>query len=125
VAVAGEGPAVIGEMHVAPMFEGGPGVIHGGVLSTAVDEIMGFAAKLIGVEVVTAHLEVDFARPVPVGSTLTLRARIEAVLRTKVYASAEVHVDGADEPAGTARALFIEIDHTTHFRDLAGNSTRL
>lgn len=125
VAVAGGGLAVIGEMTVAPMFEGGPGVIHGGVLSSAVDEVMGFAAKLIGLEVVTAHLEVDFARPVPVGSTLTLHARIDAVLRKKVYASAEVHVDGAEEPAGTARALFIEIDHKTHFRDLAGNSTRL
>ncbi|GAA4806432.1 PaaI family thioesterase [Tomitella cavernea] len=122
---AGAGAEVTGRIVVDPAFEGGPGVIHGGVLSSVFDEVMGFSARLLAVEVVTAHLEVDYASPVPVGSNLTVRARVDGVLGRKLYASAEVYVDGAETPAGSSRALFITIDHAEHFRDLLGNSTRV
>ncbi len=122
---AGEGAEVTGEIVVDPAFEGGPGVIHGGVLSSVFDEVMGFSAKLLALEVVTAHLEVDFRSPVPVRSALTVRARVDGVLGRKLYASAEVYVNGAAAPAGSARALFITIDQAVHFRDLVGNSTRI
>lgn len=125
VARVDEGPAVTGRMTVSSDFEGGPGVIHGGILSTAFDEVMGFAAKLLSISVVTAHLETDFARPITLGSTLTVHARVDGVLRRKVYISAAARLDGAAEPVGTARGLFIRIDEADHFRELAGNSDRI
>ncbi len=124
-AYAGEGAAVQGEMRVDPAFEGGPGVIHGGILGSVFDEMMGFGAKMLGLEVVTAHLEVDYARPIPLHSTLQVRAEVQGVLRRKVYVEARARLAGEEKPVGTARALFITIDHAEHFRDLEGNSTRL
>ena len=53
------------------------------------------ACMALGSPVVTGHLEIDFARPIPLGSVLEFRARIDGVVRRKVYTSAEaVIVEG-------------------------------
>ena len=42
--------------------------------------------------VVTGHLQIDFAAPIPLGSVLELRARIDGTVRRKVYTSAEARI---------------------------------
>ncbi|MDJ0107482.1 PaaI family thioesterase, partial [Rhodococcus erythropolis] len=59
---AGDGLEVTGRLEVAKKYQGGPGVIHGGILSTAFDEAQGMACMALGSPVVTGHLEIDFAR---------------------------------------------------------------
>ena len=108
---AGNGLEVTGRLEVAKKYQGGPGVIHGGILSTAFDEAQGMACMALGSPVVTGHLEIDFARPIPLGSVLEFRARIDGVVRRKVYTSAEaVIVEGPtadpDTVVGTSRGLF-------------------
>ena len=73
----------------------------------------------LGSPVVTGHLEIDFARPIPLGSVLEFRARIDGVVRRKVYTSAEaVIVEGPtadpDTVVGTSRGLFLTIT-SEHF----------
>lgn len=111
---AGEGLEVWGRLDVAKRYQGGPGVIHGGILSTAFDEAQGMACLALGHRVVTGHLEIDFAKPIPLGSVLEMRARVDGTVRRKVYTSAEaVIVEGPtadpDTVVGTSRALFLTI----------------
>lgn len=134
---ATDGIEVVGRLTVETRYQGGPGVIHGGLLTTAFDETQGMACMVLGTPVVTGHLQIDFARPVPLGSVLEFRARIDGTIRRKVYTSAEVRiVDGpgaSEEIAGTSRGLFLTIkpEHFTPMQEFVdgeptspfGNST--
>ena len=117
---AGEGVEVVAEFTVAPAHQGGPGLAHGGVLVTAMDEALGTLNWLLHTASVTARLETDFVRPVPVGSTLSIHAWVDAVVGRKIYCRAEGRLEGPDgPPAISARALFVQVrlDHfVTHGR---------
>jgi acyl-coenzyme A thioesterase PaaI-like protein len=106
----GHGVAVRSRMAVTDDMQGGPGLIHGGFLTAAFDECLGSVPALVTRACVTARLETDFRRPIPVGSTLWLRARLDGVVGRKYFVSAEARIDAEDGPlAGTARALFVQV----------------
>jgi acyl-coenzyme A thioesterase PaaI-like protein len=108
VVTALDGLAVRGDFTVADVHQGAPGLAHGGIISTAFDEVLGALNWLIGDPVVTARLEVDFKRPVPVGETLRIMARITGVQGRKVFTQADGFLaDGA--LAATASALFVQV----------------
>jgi acyl-coenzyme A thioesterase PaaI-like protein len=103
---------VRGSFLVTEHHQGAPGLAHGGVISAAVDEGMGYLLWLVESPAVTAHLEVDFRRPVPVGSRLELQARLEGVEERKIHASLTGWVDG--EVVVEARALYLQVS-VEHF----------
>jgi acyl-coenzyme A thioesterase PaaI-like protein len=98
---------VRGSFTVTEHHQGAPGLAHGGVISAAVDEGMGYLLWLVGSPAVTANLHVDFRRPVPVGSRLELEGRVDQVRGRKIWASMEGRVDG--EIAVEARALYLKV----------------
>ncbi|MGP4000369.1 PaaI family thioesterase [Streptomyces sp. 8N706] len=112
---AAEGVGVAAEFTVMPAHQGAPGLAHGGVLATALDETLGSLNWLLRVVSVTGRLETDFVRPVPVGTVLHLEAQVTAVAGRKIYASAVGRIGGPDGPVAVrADALFIEVK-TDHF----------
>lgn len=114
---AGEGVDVTAEFRVRPVHQGAPGLAHGGVLSTALDETMGSLGWLMHVIVVTGRLETDFVRPVPVDTVLHLRARATAAHGRKVFTEATGRIGGPEGPVAVrAEALFIKVD-VKHFTD--------
>ena len=58
------------------VFQGWKGVLHGGIIASALDEGMGWATKLAGINCVTARLRVNFKRPVAIGEHLIITAQI-------------------------------------------------
>ncbi|MFT3901091.1 MAG: PaaI family thioesterase [Gordonia sp. (in: high G+C Gram-positive bacteria)] len=124
---AGEGLTSTATMTVRQWMEGGPGVIHGGVLSAAFDEVMGTTALLCGVPVVTGHLEIDFAKPIPIDSSLRFTAEILGKQRRKIYTSATAYIEGPDaptDPVARSRALFVGIDPRQHFSEHVAKAQR-
>lgn len=114
---AGEGVGVTAEFTVRPAHQGAPGLAHGGVLATALDETLGSLNRLLRVIAVTGHLATDFVRPVPVGTVLHLQARCTAVHGRKIYSSAVGRLGGPGGPVAVrAEALFIEVP-VKHFTD--------
>ncbi|MBK6763560.1 MAG: PaaI family thioesterase [Micrococcales bacterium] len=94
---------------VTDMHQGAPGLAHGGLLSTAFDEALGALNWLLLVPAVTARLEVDFRRPVPVGSVLHIDAHLVGQVGRKVYTQALGRL-GEDGPVAlTASALFLQV----------------
>lgn len=113
--VAGEGVTTTATMTVEDWMQGGPGVIHGGVLSAAFDEVMGTTPLLLRKPVVTGHLAIDYAKPIPLGSTVHFTCEILGGRGRKVYTRAYAHLGDPDKPVAGAHALFIEIDLEKHF----------
>ncbi len=99
---------VRGSFLVTEHHQGAPGLAHGGVISAAVDEGMGYLLWLVQHPAVTAHLEIDYRRPVPVGSRLDLEGRVDEMRDRKIYASMEGRVGG--ELAVEAKALYLKVD---------------
>lgn len=111
---AGEGVSVTASFTVRPAHQGAPGLAHGGVLASALDETLGALSWLLRTIAVTGRLETDYVRPVPVDATLHLEAEVTAVAGRKIYSTATGRIGGPDGPVAVrANALFVEvkIDH--------------
>lgn len=119
VAYAGEGLDVSAQFTVTENHQGAPGLAHGGLLSLAFDEALGKLMWLIRAPAVTARLETDFLKPVPMGTTLHITARITGQVNRKVYTAAEGRLGGPDgEIAVKAAALFVIVP-MSHFLENA------
>ena len=57
-------------------FEGYGGMIHGGIISTVLDEVMAWSLYRIGAWGVTAEMQVKFRKPVRVGEETRATGRI-------------------------------------------------
>jgi len=112
---AGHGLTLSASFEVGPAHQGAPGLAHGGLLTAAVDEVLGALNWLLLRPAVTARLETNFTRPVPVGSVLDLQARITGVDGRKVYTAAIARLGPGGPVAVTASALFIRVE-IGHFR---------
>lgn len=114
---ARDGLAVSGVFTVSEHHQGAPGLAHGGLLTAAVDEILGSLNWLLAGPAVTGRLECDFRRPVPVGSQLHIDAEVVGVKGRKVFTRAVGRLDSPDGPlAISAAALFIQVP-LQHFVD--------
>ncbi|MFZ2228646.1 MAG: PaaI family thioesterase [Candidatus Nanopelagicaceae bacterium] len=110
VAHAGEGADLTAQFTVTQDHQGAPGLAHGGILSLAFDEALGKLMWLIRSPGVTARLETDFLLPVPIGSTLYIRAEITGQINRKVYTSAEGRLGSIEGPlAVKASALYVVV----------------
>ena len=119
VAHAGEGANLTAEFTVTHDHQGAPGLAHGGLLSLAFDEALGKLMWLIRSPAVTARLETDFLKPVPMGSTLHITAEISGQVGRKVYTRAEGRLGSPDGPiAVKAAALFVVVP-MSHFLENA------
>jgi acyl-coenzyme A thioesterase PaaI-like protein len=114
---AGEGLRVTGVFMVTEHHQGSPGLAHGGLLTTALDEILGSLNWLLDGPAVTGRLECDFRRPVPVGSSLHIEAEVVGVKGRKVFTRAVGRLNAPDGPVAlSATALFIQVP-LQHFVD--------
>jgi acyl-coenzyme A thioesterase PaaI-like protein len=103
----GEGVSVDAEFTVTTDHQGAPGLAHGGVLASAFDEALGYLLGVLRQPAVTGRLEVDYRRPVPVGSTLRIHAECVGVIGRKIYTRAVGEIDGRE--AVRAQGLFIAV----------------
>jgi acyl-coenzyme A thioesterase PaaI-like protein len=115
VAHAGLGANLTAEFTVTENHQGAPGLAHGGILSLAFDEALGKLMWLIRAPAVTARLETDFLKPVPMGSTLHITAEITGQVNRKVYTSAEGRLDSPDGPLAVRASALYVIVPMNHF----------
>lgn len=114
VSYAGAGMNLTGQFVVTENHQGAPGLAHGGLLSLAFDEALGKLMWLIRAPAVTARLETDFLKPVPMGSTLFITAEILGQEGRKVYSRAEGRLgspDGALAVRASSLYIIVPMDH--------------
>jgi uncharacterized protein (TIGR00369 family) len=59
-----------GTFKLGAEYQGGAGFIHGGIIATVLDEVMGKVNRFRGVRAVTAELNVEYLKPVKVDEDL-------------------------------------------------------
>jgi len=90
-------------------FQGYSGVVHGGLVSTVLDETMVTLLNRMGLLAMTAELTVRYVRPVPVGQPLMVTARlVRSRRRVHELAAEAVLPDG--EVAARAEGRFMSLD---------------
>jgi acyl-coenzyme A thioesterase PaaI-like protein len=89
-----------------PAFEGFCGIVHGGVVSTVLDEAMSKAVAATGTEALTAELRVRFRHHVTTGDVFEVRGwivkRNKRLIETEAVLAAE---DGTEYAHAWARFL--------------------
>lgn len=88
--------------------QGYPGMVHGGIVTALLDEVLGRVAIAAGRWMVTGRLNIRFRRPISVGETLTIVG--EAMNWKKHVLEARGEISLADGQVGAeATGTFLEI----------------
>ena len=99
---------VVGEALLGPAYEGPPGYVHGGISSLLMDQLLGSAAIAAGLWGMTVRLELDYRRPVPLSTPLSLRAQVtEAAGRKCVVTGTIATAAAPDRTLVQARGVFV------------------
>ena len=88
---------------------GAPGLVHGGMVATAFDDLFGFLLYTIDEIAVTRSLNVDYVRPFVIGQTYTFTAALVEQRGRRLEMSAQA-VDDRGQLAGTSSATFVIVD---------------
>lgn len=98
-----EGEQIVAEFLPEEAFQGFPGVVHGGVLASLLDETLSRTALLYHEWVMTGRLEVRYRQPARVGELLRVSAEVEQH-RTRMVIARGAIVLAADPTVVIAEA---------------------
>lgn len=121
-----EGEEIVTEFTPDARFQGFPGVAHGGILATLLDETLSRTATAEGRWMMTGRLEIRYRQAAPLGRTLRVSARTVSSRSRMISAEGEIRL--ADEPEtiiADARGTFLPIprayrqDAVKHHPELA------
>lgn len=94
--------------------QGAPAYAHGGLVAAVLDDACGYVSFLVQRMFVTAHLKVDYRRPVLLDHEYDVHARCSGIDGRKVHLESEL-LDGDATIVAEGRGLFITVDGE-HFR---------
>lgn len=98
------------ELTLDRRFEGWEGIAHGGIVSTVLDEVMAWSLVASDNWGVTARLEVEFRRPVPIETRIRADGWVERSRRRVVDTAARlIEVETGVELA-TATGVYVAAD---------------
>jgi len=86
-------------------YQGYKGVIHGGILSTLLDEAMIYAASSISGKAVTARIEVKFLKPVLCEREIVVTGEVVKRKKNWVIAEGRIQYKGKKEDLCKGQAL--------------------
>jgi len=88
------------------IYQGWDGIVHGGILSTLLDEAVAKLAFELGYDAVTAKLTITFRKPAKVNHPLTVYGKLERVTTRLIEGSSRIEdEDGNLVAEGTARLI--------------------
>jgi acyl-coenzyme A thioesterase PaaI-like protein len=100
--------SVIADWTPSNIWEGFQGIIHGGIVSTVLDEAMSKAVAAAAKPAFTCHLEVWLHRPVAPGELLVVRGWVVKKRKRYIRVEAELR-DRLSVERAHAWATFLEV----------------
>jgi len=98
-----------------PRAEGAPGLVHGGMILTVLDEALGAACWVAGHPSLTVRLNTEFRLSVPLGTRALVETKVTGARHRLV--TAEGALVGADGTLyASAQSRFMSLDDATHAR---------
>lgn len=103
-----DGELFFSEVSPPDFLQGYSGVLHGGITSTLLDEVMANHLLALGMRAVTAELCVRFKKPVPLGIPLKIISR-QVKGRKSLYEMESWLLGPAGEVMATATAKMMQV----------------
>src|SRR5271163_4875390 len=97
-----------GNFRLGPEYQGGPGFIHGGIIATLLDEVMGKVCRFREVRAVTAELTVKYLKPVKVDEEIVVEGFETEVKGRNLFLVGEIR-NGAGEVLARGTGRFVVI----------------
>ena len=95
-----------------PHHEGWPGIVHGGILATLLDEAMAYALWFSQHRAVTARMDMRFRLPVGAGVPLSISSNITGLVRGVIDARARITLnDGSVVAEATGRFMPADVSY--------------
>jgi acyl-coenzyme A thioesterase PaaI-like protein len=89
-------------------YEGPPSYLHGGMSALLLDQVLSSAAHGAGLWGMTGRLELDYRRPVPLGTALLLRAAVAGSHGRRVTIAGSIALaEEPDQPLVQARGMWV------------------
>jgi uncharacterized protein (TIGR00369 family) len=98
----------IGKFVLGPRYGGGAGFAHGGVIAILLDEAMGKISKLNDERAVTAGLNIEYRKPVPVDAEIVVCAWQEDEKGRNRFRIGEIH-DAQGNLLARGRGRFVVV----------------
>lgn len=102
------GSVVRARVQFGPVYEGTPGVVHGGFVAATFDHLLGAAAARAGALAVTGTLTVRYRQPTPLNTELCFETWVEKLDGRKLVAAGRVIA--GEVVTAEAESLFIRVD---------------
>jgi len=87
--------------------EGAPGLVHGGLLATFADEVMGFVQHGGNAVRLTTELTIRYRKPTPIDTDLCCRARASETSDRRFHVHAEITAVDDDRVLAEADATYV------------------
>jgi acyl-coenzyme A thioesterase PaaI-like protein len=113
-----DGDVTRGRVHFGVTFEGPPGCVHGGVVASFFDQILGHHNVTTGIPAMTGSLTVRYRRPTPLYTDLDFEVRVKDREGRKVVTVGTLLADG--ELIAEGEGLFILPRRHVFESELAG-----
>lgn len=104
----GDDDVVHGTVALDAAYEGPPGCVHGGIIASLFDEMLGIANITAGLGAMTGTLTIRYRSPTPLKTELTLTARNLGLDGRKVRAEGTIHA--GDRLCAECEGVFIVVD---------------
>ena len=106
-----------GRFTIAENYAGGAGFAHGGIIAVVLDEAMGKLSKLTEEHAVTAELNIEYRKPVPVGREILVEGWQEEEKGRNRFRVGEIRdTQGNLLARGTGRFVTIDEKHFERVR---------
>lgn len=104
-----DGDKYIAQFRPGPEHQSYDGIVHGGIISTLLDEIMARYPYAKGLNTVTARLEVRYRKPTPIGQDLTVTGWVTKRRGKMIELAGSVALpDGTVTAEGKATVIAVE-----------------
>ena len=109
---------ILGNFRLGAQYQGGPGFIHGGIIATVLDEVLGKVCRFRGVHAVTAELTIEYLKPVPVDADLIVEGHEVAMSGRNLFMLGEIR-DVSGKVLARGKGRFVIVDPQRHAKQAA------
>ncbi len=104
----GQDNTAYAKLKIPKHFQGWHDIVHGGIISTLLDEVSVYACRNISHKGVTAEINVRFRKPVPTETEIELRSKVIDIKRKIVMVEAELLVNGVVHASADTKVFNLE-----------------
>ena len=113
---------IVGRFRLGEEYQGGSGLLHGGIIAVLLDEAMGKAARFYGEPAVTAELRVEYKRPIPVNADIVVEGFVTRRDGRQLYHEGEIR-NAAGDLLARGEGRFVIIDREKYREKWNGKET--